>query len=286
MDISVVMSAYNVGEYIEQAVKSVLAQSFAGEMELIVVDDASTDGTAGILAELAHEDSRVRLITHGQNMGAGQARRTGIEAARGEYIITVDGDDWLRSDFLAHLHKVAKETGAEIVSGGISVMKENDAWECVSYGNLTTEGDDKVTKFWGEKIVFMNNKLIHRRLHELVPYCTRRFIEDTPVIVPMMQLANKVVYVANDGYFYRMRPTSLTHEADAFKYNLYRSLCMQDLIAFFSKENPGLLQKLPFGNTYAGYIAEMKKIAPTAEMIAPYIEDWVEYSRRLIIEAL
>jgi O-antigen biosynthesis protein len=93
--VSTIIPAYNREQFIERAVQSVLAQTMA-DLEVIVVDDCSTDGTAGRAAGLAQVDSRVRLIRQTSNMGAQTVRNRGIREARGLYIAFLDSDDeWL-----------------------------------------------------------------------------------------------------------------------------------------------------------------------------------------------
>ena len=96
--VSIVITAYNVEQFIEQAIRSCLAQSFM-DIECIVVEDCSTDATARIIEQAENSDKRVRVIKNEKNLGAGASRRKGIEAAKGEYILLLDGDDWLNEDF-------------------------------------------------------------------------------------------------------------------------------------------------------------------------------------------
>lgn len=281
MMVSIVVTAYNVEQFIAQAIESCLAQSFK-DIECIVVEDCSTDATAHIIEQIGKRDKRVRIIRNCKNMGAGASRREGIEAAGGEYILLLDGDDWLEENFVEILYGKAKESNADIVSGGIKIVHNNGAWEASSYGNCVTEGKEKVTRFWGEKVVFMNNKLIHRRLHEKVPYCERRFIEDTPTIIPQLYFANKVVYVDNIGYNYRMQENSLTHKASPFKYALFRALCAEELITFFEKHDKEYIKTIPLGIGYGEQIKKIREINPTKEMIAPYKEEWIEFTTAMI----
>lgn len=284
--ISVAMSAYNVGEYIEQAMRSVLASEYK-DIELVIVEDCSTDNTLEIAEKIAEEDSRVRIIKQPENRGAGWARRTGIEAAQGEYVITIDSDDWVAPSFIGDLAKRAEETDADIVGGGATVVHDGGIYEKYGYGTAVTEGDNKVLTFWRtEKVSFMNNKLIRKSLHEKYPYCTRRFIEDVPTINPLLQLANKVAYADNDGYFYRQRATSLIHDTNPLRDVLYRFLAFQDIIDFFEKENKEMIAKLGIPSTIAGYLAQIKAIEITPELIAPYREDWDNFTIRLLKKML
>ena len=277
--VSIVITAYNVEKWIKECVASVCRQTHR-DIEIIVVEDCSTDSTREILHGIA--DARVTVLCNKENIGAGASRRRGIEAANGEYILLLDGDDMLSNDFIECLYSKAIESDADIVSGGITVMHKDGRMEASSYGECCTMGDEKITEFWGEKVVFMNNKLIRRSLHTQVPYCTRRFIEDTPVIIPMLYLANKVVYTGNCGYIYRMNSGSLTHRASPFKYALFRALCAEDIIAFFEKHDKEFLKRLPFAAAYSQCVNEIKECHPTAGMIDPFRDEWIEFSTKLI----
>ena len=93
MLISVVLPTYNVKEYITQCVHSLIHQTY-GELEILIVDDGSTDGTGALCDTLALEDSRIRVF-HKENGGTHTARNMGIREAKGEYIMFLDPDDWL-----------------------------------------------------------------------------------------------------------------------------------------------------------------------------------------------
>ena len=279
--VSIVITAYNVGEYIEQAIMSVLEQTHSN-IECIIVEDCSKDNTLDIIETIKAHDKRVRLLRNEQNIGAGASRRRGIEAATGDYILLLDGDDWIEKDFIESLYRCAVENDADIVSGGIKVIYPDGSCEAGSYGNCITEGSDKIERFWGEKIVFMNNKLIRRKLHETIPYCTRRFIEDTPTIIKQLYLANKVAYTDNMGYNYRMRHDSLTHKATKFKYALFRAICAEELISFFEEHDKEYLKRIPLGHSYASLVSHIIGMSPQKETIQEYTDEWIEFTTALL----
>jgi GT2 family glycosyltransferase len=99
--VSFVVIAYNEQAGIARTLQSILGQSAAVALEVIVIDDGSRDGTTAIVGELAARDPRVRLIELGENRGRGFARQAGVEATRGEYVATVDADIVLGTDWLA-----------------------------------------------------------------------------------------------------------------------------------------------------------------------------------------
>lgn len=281
--VSIIITAYNVEKYIETAVRSCMEQTFK-DIEIIVVDDKSKDKSKYIVKKLMKQDSRIVLLENIKNFGAGQSRRNGLNAARGEYFLLLDGDDWIEPDFIETLYNKAIETDADIVSGGIKIVRENGSCDITTYGNTVTEGHDKVIKFWQERIVFMNNKLIRIELHDKVPYCTRRFVEDTPVIIPMLWFANKVVYVDNPGYNYRMQNNSLTHQATPLKWAIFRALCCQDLIDFFQEHDEELLKKLSLRSNFVSQIKIIRENNPTIKDIEPFKDAWIELTIKLITD--
>ena len=112
MEISVIIPVYNMEQTIEKSARSVLDQTWK-DLELVVVDDGSTDATAGILDRMAAEDARMRVI-HQKNAGVSAARNRGLEAAQGTYIAWVDGDDWLHERALELLHAAIEKYGADM----------------------------------------------------------------------------------------------------------------------------------------------------------------------------
>lgn len=111
--VSVIIPAYNAEDYISQCLSSVLSQTLS-VIEVIVVDDGSTDRTASIVEELTHRDGRIRLIRQ-ENQCAGVARNKGMEVAEGKYLYFLDADDWIEPDSLEKLCSSAESLGSDIV---------------------------------------------------------------------------------------------------------------------------------------------------------------------------
>ncbi len=243
--ISIITTAYNIDSYIGRCVQSLLEQTYRN-IEIVLVDDCSTDGSKDIIGHYAALNSdRLRIITHKTNMGAGQARRTGIEAATGDYVITVDGDDWLSPDFIEALARNAIETGADIVSGGITVVYPDGYEEVKRFPVKCSTGMQKFTDYANGRIIFLNNKLVRRSMYDTVPYSTRRYCEDTPVILSLLYYANRVSYVDTQGYYYLQHDKSLCHKVSAFEDALYKALCSKECMEFFSDK----------GDEYKGLIS-------------------------------
>lgn len=115
--VSVVMSAYNEAKTIERAMRSVLQQSFRN-IELIVVDDASTDKTLDVIRTIAAVDGRVKIIHHEENLGLSATRRSGWEIAVGDYVQFMDGSDTLNPLAIEKMYNKAQMSGAEIIVMG------------------------------------------------------------------------------------------------------------------------------------------------------------------------
>lgn len=118
-EISIIIPAYNVGEYLARALDSVIKQTFE-DYEVIVVDDGSTDDTREICDEYARRDGRICTL-HQQNAGAPAARNAAIERAAGKYLYFMDGDDWAEPDMLREMYDIAENCGAELVVAGFYI---------------------------------------------------------------------------------------------------------------------------------------------------------------------
>lgn len=255
MKISIVTTAYNIVNYIDDCLQSLLAQTHK-DIEVVLVNDCSTDGTMSEVAKYEN-DKRLVIVNHNENKGAGWARRTGIAHATGDYVITVDGDDWLAPDFIEQLAKNAEETGADIVSGGITYYYDDQFQQINRYAPRISQGMQKFKDYGDKKIVFLNNKLVRRTMYEKVPYSTRRYCEDTPVILPLLYYANMVSYVDAQGYYYRQHGGSLCRRVNRFEDALFKALCSAECSAFFFDKGADY-QGLISQNEFIDYIRVIK----------------------------
>jgi glycosyltransferase involved in cell wall biosynthesis len=118
--VSVVVPVYNTAPYLRRCLDSLVGQTLH-DIEIICIDDMSTDESLTILNEYKKMDSRLRVIAMSQNMGPSTARNSGIDAARGEYIGFVDSDDWVESGFYKSLFNVAKSKDTDAARGMLSM---------------------------------------------------------------------------------------------------------------------------------------------------------------------
>ncbi|MBR5422137.1 MAG: glycosyltransferase family 2 protein [Lachnospiraceae bacterium] len=122
--VSIVIPVHNAEKYLEQTVESVLAQSYK-DYELILVDDASSDGSAALMKELAAKDKRIRLLSNEGPHGAAHARNCGIDAAKGRYLAFLDADDLWLPEKLKRTLRFLKKQDASFVFTGYEFGDEN-----------------------------------------------------------------------------------------------------------------------------------------------------------------
>lgn len=122
--VSVIMPAYNMERFVEQAVRSVMTQTFT-DWELIVIDDCSTDATYSIIERLAAEDGRIRLFRNEENRGAAVTRNRCFSLVRGSHVALLDSDDVWYPEKLSRQMRLAQETGADIIYCSYGIVDEN-----------------------------------------------------------------------------------------------------------------------------------------------------------------
>ena len=110
--ISIIIPAYNVEKYIDKCLSSILDQTYTN-IEVIIINDGSTDKTAQIINSISKKDDRVRIL-HKENAGVSAARNRGIEISTGDYLVFVDGDDYLAKDYAEYMLSLVQKTSSDI----------------------------------------------------------------------------------------------------------------------------------------------------------------------------
>lgn len=202
--VSVVVPAYNVENYIEQCAFSVLNQTYPC-YELIIIDDGSTDDTPRILDKLADGNDSIRVI-HKENAGVSAARNTGIDTAKGDYIVFVDGDDYLAPDFIEYMVGMAQKTGAEFCLSKNCFTHKNESQ--AERKQIEVLGPTDATALLLSPIVIVGcwNKMFSRQLliNEQIRFATDLFYgEGLHFITTVAQRANCVAVGNQKVYYYR-----------------------------------------------------------------------------------
>ncbi|WKA50169.1 glycosyltransferase family 2 protein [Planococcus liqunii] len=171
--ISIIMPAYNAEEYIEDAINSVLSQSYK-EWELIIIDDCSNDKTSKIAEKFGQRDARLRLIKNNENMGVSETRNKGINLALGEWIAFLDSDDLWEITKLEKQLLCANEEGASFVFTGSSfINKEGKPFKgilevpkTVDFNKLKKHNIISCSSVLVKKEYFTTIKMEHDNMHE------------------------------------------------------------------------------------------------------------------------
>lgn len=128
--VSIIIPAYNAAPFISRCVESALNQTYPN-CEIIIVNDGSTDDTAIVIDALAQEHKKIRTV-HQENRGLAEARKSGIHAAKGEYIVHLDADDWLKDDAVEILYKRCTENNLDYCAGvPLMYFSENYVTVCL-----------------------------------------------------------------------------------------------------------------------------------------------------------
>ncbi|MGY8917831.1 MAG: glycosyltransferase family 2 protein [Flavobacteriales bacterium] len=121
--VSIIVPFYNVEQYIDRCIKSLLSQTYLN-LEILLVDDCSPDNTLEIVQQYANNDSRIKILQYDKNRGLGGARNYGIEQAKGEYILFVDSDDYIEANTVEGLYEKAKDNNLCVLEA--NYLKEGE----------------------------------------------------------------------------------------------------------------------------------------------------------------
>lgn len=225
--ISVIVPVYNIEEYIERCVNSILGQTY-GDFELLLVDDGSTDRSGEIIDKLALSDSRIRVF-HKENGGSSSARNMAIMEAKGEYLSFVDSDDYVDADFLWDLVtpiNSAKEKGEQVPKivqiGRNEIDEEGNILPdiCIPPGEeIFIESD----RFFSDLIMHVGDcsfctKLVYRGLFNDRLFPLGKLNEDFFLLIHMLRECDGVVSLPGHKYhvFYRVGSNTRKKEKNNF----------------------------------------------------------------------
>ena len=232
-EVSIIVPVYNVEQYLARCLESIISQTFK-DIEIICVNDGSTDSSAKILEEYAGKDKRIKIITQ-TNKGLFSARHTGLKNASGQYVLFVDSDDWIDETLIEKAVSGIKKYNTDVVVFGAYSVK----------GHMATKGMysvEKISSKYKEKILTLKdyendlfclpptawNKLYKKELLDInnIKFQEIRNGEDQLFYLHMI-LTAKNIFVLNENLYYyvKNRPGSITSNnrktTDAPIANLY-----------------------------------------------------------------
>lgn len=243
VSVSIIVAAYNIEDYIERCLNSIINQSFK-DLEIIVVNDGSTDKTLEKIQKIADIDRRIIIIDK-ENGGVNSARNIGLRKSVGEYILFVDGDDWLELDAIQKLYENSTLRGLDLLLYNAYEADDNAKKEMSTF--LTDIGSDYLKELLLAKIMpCIWCKFIRKKCIEDIEFPINvEFGEDLVVVCDLFSRNLKIGTLSENLYNYYQRTDSVTKTM---------SLKMLDLNKSFSIIENNLKSK----NLYNTYNSELE----------------------------
>lgn len=210
--ISVIIPVYNVEEYLKECVDSVVESTYKN-LDIILVDDGSSDRSGELCDSFAKKDARIRVL-HKENGGLSSARNAGIDIAIGDYILFVDSDDWIDKNMIQELCEILEMNPVDMIvfeyvkeTGG-KVQIKNEPLKIERYHSL--EFLESILCRPAETTI-MWNKLMKRQIWEQLRFPLGKQHEDAWMIHYICERATQILWINKQYYHYRMRQDSIMH---------------------------------------------------------------------------
>ena len=243
--VSIIIPIYNTAPYICKCLDSVLKQTLK-DIEIICINDGCTDGTAEILNEYSLADKRIKVVAH-NNLGPGVSRNEGISKAEGEYLIFVDGDDWIEPELCDECYKKAKQYSVPLISFNAYQVSKNSKKK-LDYFGIT---DREVC--WKD----ISERVFESAFHSWHFFYKKSFLVENNILFPSLSLCEDVpfvlkvllsvphMYVLNKCYYnYYQRGDSITSNISLRAFDIFDVIghCEQVLRELEKNEN-SLMEK-------------------------------------------
>lgn len=234
--ISVIVPVYNVKEYLDACIESIMIQSYQN-LEIILVDDGSTDGSGDVCDQYAILDSRI-IVLHKKNEGLSAARNDALDMCHGEYVTFVDSDDMLCENSLQDMYHAMQSSGAEIVQGLHTKEFENadaSAGRIQLYdGKTFLEKDILDTMACG--------KLYRRDIWENKRFKRGILHEDFQIMYQLVYETEKVALLESNVYYVRERTGSITRSGYSDKHLVLLDIDVERIEYFRTRNEYDLLE--------------------------------------------
>jgi len=214
--LSIIVTCYNLEQYIEKCVSSIVGQTYSN-LEILLIDDGSTDATGIRCDEWAEKDQRIRVI-HKKNEGLAYARKTGVENATAEYLTFVDVDDWIDRNMYADMMSALVATDSDIAQCGVYLVYEDGRLE--RRDNEHEKGAFEIVgRIEGVLLIlkdqkwrpWMWNKIFKKDLFESIEFPKGRSYGEDYISLFLFHRASQSVYLHDEYYYYFQRNNSITN---------------------------------------------------------------------------
>lgn len=237
--ISIIIPVYNISSFLDKCIESVCKQTYKN-LEIILVDDGSTDNSGIICDKWTATDDRI-ITYHKENGGLSDARNYGLSKATGSYILYLDGDDWLDIIAVEILYENAVQHNADLVQGGYYYAYEEYLLvynEPVSTIEYDKEGVLRELISNGRIKNFAWGCLIKRELAIQVPFIKGKYFEDSFWKYQIIELSKRFIYVSTPTVYYRQRSQSISSGISLKNLDLLEGT--EERLKFIQKKYPQL----------------------------------------------
>lgn len=241
--ISIIIPVYNVEKYLKDCLNSIINQTFK-DIEIICINDGSTDDSLNILLEYANFDKRIKIINQ-SNFGVSHARNQGIETAQGEYISFVDSDDWVDTNYFENLYDAITRHNADIACSTIIRKRQRHQKYRVHYTkeNVYSFLQEKIDACSVPKCCYVWNKLYRTSLVKNHKFKERVYFEDVLWTPQILKDSYKLVTIPNTNYYYRANKNSIVKQKQSKKKQVDSYNAKKFIIKFFDENNLYLSDK-------------------------------------------
>jgi glycosyltransferase involved in cell wall biosynthesis len=278
--LSIIVPIYNVEQYLPTCLDSLVNQTLR-DIEIVLVDDLSTDESRQIMLDYAKKDNRIKNHFSATNLGSGGARNIGISLAKGDYITFVDADDWLELDAYKYCVETIIEKQADILGFALkSYTQEGVFIATYSTEEQTLEGID-ILKFYlkDQILVSVWNKIYKRSLFRDLqnPFPLHRYYEDMVGTFQILRQAHRFVNIDSTFYCYRRREGSVTKSISLQHITDY-ALNFSDIISININQGLGLDIELQYYFTLHAYFCYQRIITQAKEgEVCRYLDLYQQY---------
>lgn len=239
--ISVVVPIYNVEEFLEKCVDSILSQSYSN-LEIILVNDGSKDNCLKICRDYELKDSRIVVIDK-ENGGLSSARNAGIDKATGKYIMFIDSDDYIEKTTVEKLYNNISSNGADISICNFFYSYKNENIRNNAILNTTIDDESKFSYLYGKyslQTIISWNKLYKRELFNEIRYPDGLIHEDQYIICDLLDKSKKINYMTDEFlYYYVQRDNSIMSTFNINRFDVIKGLNRR--IEFFESKKYDML---------------------------------------------
>lgn len=218
---SIIVPVYNVREYLGECLDSLCAQTDR-HIEILAVNDGSTDDSLNLLHEYAARDSRIKVFDK-QNGGLSDARNYGLKRAAGDYILCVDSDDWIHPRTVELLKSRLEETDSEIAVSDMEYRYDDGRAVLSDGGRFDLSSVRKEPA-----LISINNsacnKLFKKTLFAGIEFPVGKYYEDLATVPILLYKARQIVKVNQGLYYYRQRSGSIAHSANPKIFHIYDAI--------------------------------------------------------------